>query len=319
MRNTGTYDNLQHQMKNPQPGDEFNVINQVKVEDGAITPITDDDVDLGSSTKEFKDIYIDGVAYMDALAGDSVMGEVQVTGTVNESVYDPATRVFARADFTGKAVTQGSLDTLSIGSSLLSANKDFVLSGSGGSWSADASTDGGMVLTPGSKSSSAFAILKPCSSGRFGQINWLTNKQPRFRAVLRPTTKTTATILFGVYTSSGNPGKFGGGASGSHRVEMFTPSSNSLWRVNADVNGSDSSSVNTSVAQASGTVVDFEIRVDSSRIATAYINGALVWTAANAMTTAKELIPIVGIQTTNQLATKPSLQVYHMECSQQIA
>ena len=40
---------------------------QFVVKDGVIEPTTDDDIDLGSSGKEFKDLYIDGTAYVDAI------------------------------------------------------------------------------------------------------------------------------------------------------------------------------------------------------------------------------------------------------------
>ena len=41
--------------------------NQLKLIDGALAPITDSDVDLGTSSLEFKDLYVDGVAYLDAI------------------------------------------------------------------------------------------------------------------------------------------------------------------------------------------------------------------------------------------------------------
>ncbi len=41
---------------------------QFVVKDGVIEPTTDSDIDLGSSGKEFKDLYIDGVAYVDSIA-----------------------------------------------------------------------------------------------------------------------------------------------------------------------------------------------------------------------------------------------------------
>jgi hypothetical protein len=40
---------------------------QIRVQDGAIVPVTDDDVDLGASGAEFKDLYIDGTANIDSL------------------------------------------------------------------------------------------------------------------------------------------------------------------------------------------------------------------------------------------------------------
>jgi hypothetical protein len=41
--------------------------NQVKVTDGAILPITDDDVDLGSASYQFKNAYFDGTLEADAI------------------------------------------------------------------------------------------------------------------------------------------------------------------------------------------------------------------------------------------------------------
>jgi hypothetical protein len=39
--------------------------NQINFTNGTISPETDDDIDLGASLKEFKDLYVDGVAYID--------------------------------------------------------------------------------------------------------------------------------------------------------------------------------------------------------------------------------------------------------------
>ena len=55
---------------------EFNIdvsgtsTEQFVVKDGVIEPTTDNDIDLGSSGKEFKDLYIDGTAYVDAINYD---------------------------------------------------------------------------------------------------------------------------------------------------------------------------------------------------------------------------------------------------------
>ncbi len=43
---------------------------QFVIKDGVIEPTTDNDIDLGSSSKEFKDLYIDGTAYVDAINYD---------------------------------------------------------------------------------------------------------------------------------------------------------------------------------------------------------------------------------------------------------
>jgi len=42
-------------------------VEQIRVQDGAIVPVTDNDIDLGTSSLEFKDLYIDGTANIDSL------------------------------------------------------------------------------------------------------------------------------------------------------------------------------------------------------------------------------------------------------------
>jgi len=59
---------------NPNNQIEFSIdvssssVEQLVIKDGVIEPTTDNDIDLGSSGKEFKDLYIDGVAYVDSIA-----------------------------------------------------------------------------------------------------------------------------------------------------------------------------------------------------------------------------------------------------------
>ena len=43
-------------------------VEQIRIQDGAIVPVTDNDIDLGTSSLEFKDIYIDGTAYVDSIS-----------------------------------------------------------------------------------------------------------------------------------------------------------------------------------------------------------------------------------------------------------
>ena len=43
-------------------------VEQVRIQDGAVVPVTDNDIDLGTSSLEFKDLYLDGTAYIDTLA-----------------------------------------------------------------------------------------------------------------------------------------------------------------------------------------------------------------------------------------------------------
>ncbi len=65
----------------------INAVEQVNLIDGVLAPTTDNDIDLGSTTKEFKDLWITGTANIDALNADTAnidagtMDGVQVGGT----------------------------------------------------------------------------------------------------------------------------------------------------------------------------------------------------------------------------------------------
>ena len=54
-------------------------VQQLRIQDGAIVPITDNDIDLGTSSLEFKDLFIDGTANVDTLSLDGTA--VTATGT----------------------------------------------------------------------------------------------------------------------------------------------------------------------------------------------------------------------------------------------
>jgi hypothetical protein len=258
---------------------------------------------------------------------DSATGAYSGQNTFDDLIetdFNPYTRVWARADFTKKCAQHSSLSRFSTPKSFGSANFEWVVDGSG-AYGVSASTNGANYLVPGSsKSSSTFCYLKPYLNSNFGRINWLSQKSPRFRAVIAPTDNDQSRVLVGLYSSYADPGKFDGGASGSHRVEVVLSSSDSVWKVHADMNGSDSSLDSASgaagvITSVEGQATDIEIRFDSGRIPSVYINSTLVWTSARAMTTAKRLIPIIGVQLLKGSTitdAHANLGVFHVEMSQ---
>ena len=63
-------------------------VEQVRIQDGAILPVTDNDIDLGASGTEFKDLFIDGTAHIDTLdvdANATIAGTLDVTGAMGLS------------------------------------------------------------------------------------------------------------------------------------------------------------------------------------------------------------------------------------------
>ena len=60
-------------------------VQQLYIADGAIVPVTDNDIDLGTSSLEFKDLYLDGTAHIDTLDVDAnagIIGNATVGGTL---------------------------------------------------------------------------------------------------------------------------------------------------------------------------------------------------------------------------------------------
>jgi hypothetical protein len=78
-------------------------VGQISIQDGAIVPFTDNDIDLGSSSFEFKDLYIDGTANIDSLVADTA--DINA-GTIDNTVIGATTP--AAATFTNLTVSTGS-------------------------------------------------------------------------------------------------------------------------------------------------------------------------------------------------------------------
>jgi hypothetical protein len=78
-------------------------VGQISIQDGAIVPFTDNDIDLGSSSFEFKDLYIDGTANIDSLVADTadING-----GNIDGTIIGASTP--AAATFTNLTVSTGS-------------------------------------------------------------------------------------------------------------------------------------------------------------------------------------------------------------------
>jgi hypothetical protein len=61
---------------------------QVRFQDGAIVPVTDNDIDLGTGSLEFKDLFIDGTANIDSLIADTA--DINA-GTIDNTVVGATT------------------------------------------------------------------------------------------------------------------------------------------------------------------------------------------------------------------------------------
>jgi len=80
---------------------------------GLVTPVTDNDIDLGQSTVEFKDLYLDGTAHIDTLDVDenaAIIGTLTVTGvTALNGGLTMDSNKFTVADTSGNVATAGTM------------------------------------------------------------------------------------------------------------------------------------------------------------------------------------------------------------------
>ena len=81
-------------------------VQQLRIQDGAIVPITDNDIDLGTSLLEFKDLHLDGTANIDSLVAD--------TADINAGTVD--------ATIGGTTPAAGTFTTLTANTSLALAS-----------------------------------------------------------------------------------------------------------------------------------------------------------------------------------------------------
>ena len=85
-------------------------VEQIKIQDGAIVPVTDNDIDLGTSSLEFKDAFFDGTVTTDALVAD--------TADLNGGSVDGATLG------TNSAITQAVIDNININGTTIGHTSD---------------------------------------------------------------------------------------------------------------------------------------------------------------------------------------------------
>jgi len=96
---------------------------QLTIKDGALSPVTDNDIDLGTSTLEFKDAFFDGTVTSDAFAGP-LTGDV--TGNVSGSAATVTTAAQSNITSLGTLTTL-TVDDITINGSTISDAGDFTL------------------------------------------------------------------------------------------------------------------------------------------------------------------------------------------------
>jgi hypothetical protein len=132
-------------------------VGQISIQDGAIVPFTDNDIDLGSSSFEFKDLYIDGTANIDSLVADTA--DINA-GTIDNTIIGattPAAATFANLtvstgstiNFSGATVSNGgTFTTVTISGGSITGITDLAIAdgGTGASTASVARTNLGLAI-----------------------------------------------------------------------------------------------------------------------------------------------------------------------------
>ena len=91
-------------------------VEQIRIQDGAIVPVTDNDIDLGASGTEFKDLFIDGTATIDTLTVDesaTITANLTVNG--NTTLGNAASDTVTLTADVASAITPSADDTHDLG------------------------------------------------------------------------------------------------------------------------------------------------------------------------------------------------------------
>jgi len=155
-------------------------VEQLRIQDGAIVPVTDDDIDIGSSSLKFKDLYVDGVGNIDSVVvtGAATFSNIDINGgaidgaTIGAASAGAATFTDLTATGTTTVTTAdvngGNIDGTIIGASTAAAGTFTDLTTTGTSTHATVDINGGNVdgTTIGASSAAAASFTTVSTSGQ---------------------------------------------------------------------------------------------------------------------------------------------------------
>jgi len=156
-------------------------VQQLRIQDGAIVPILDNDIDLGTGSLEFKDIHIDGTANIDTLVIGTSSG---ITSFLDEDDMssDLATAVASqqsiKAYVDSQIATENELSELNDVNITSVANEDVLAYDSGTSkWINQSAAEAGLVTLTGSETLTNKTLTSPVINTPTGDVATITGSQ----------------------------------------------------------------------------------------------------------------------------------------------
>ena len=122
-------------------------VGQVSIQDGAIVPFTNNDIDLGTATFQFKDLHLDGTANIDSLVADTA--DINA-GTIDNAVIGgatPAAGTFTVVNASSADIDSGTIDNAVIGGTTPAAGTFTALGATNVTVTGSASSIGSVAFT----------------------------------------------------------------------------------------------------------------------------------------------------------------------------
>ena len=122
-------------------------VGQVSIQDGAIVPFTNNDIDLGTATFQFKDLHLDGTANIDSLVADTA--DINA-GTIDNAVIGgatPAAGTFTVVNASSADIDSGTIDNAVIGGTTPAAGTFTALGATNVTVTGSASSIGAVAFT----------------------------------------------------------------------------------------------------------------------------------------------------------------------------
>lgn len=125
-------------------------VEQIRFQDGVIIPVTNNDIDLGSSSFKFKDAYVDGTGYIDTIVatGNATIGgtfAVTSTSTFTGAISAGSITATGTATLATVDINAGAIDNTVIGASTKAAGGFTTVTTTGQATLATADINGGTI------------------------------------------------------------------------------------------------------------------------------------------------------------------------------
>lgn len=162
--------------------------------------------------------------------------------------------------------------------------------------------EGGILITTAGAANDQAIVLPHLDAGEsaWAQTTWGTDQQVRWEAVIQTTASVTAEKIWAGLKLTNTNVVATDNDQAYFLYDTAAGASPTLWHFVYSIGGTDTDTAVSSAlvpAVAVNTTYHLLINIDSSRIATFYINGLLVGTST-ALTNATDLIPYIGVMDT---------------------